>query len=167
VHALVPEGVASAAVAAFLGHAPSTRTTHAVGALTLAVVPFVDQHAFDRRLWSSDFAIVRGEDSFVRALWAARPFAWHIYPQADDAHRVKLDAFLARYTAGLEPSAAGALAAFTRAFTAADGKSAAYAWPALQRSLPVLEVRAARLSAVLAGFPDLATQLVAFARSRL
>ena len=25
---------------------------------------------------------VRGEDSFVRAQWAARPFAWHVYPQA-------------------------------------------------------------------------------------
>ena len=26
----------------------------------------------------------------MRAQWAAQPFAWHIYPQADDAHRVKL-----------------------------------------------------------------------------
>ena len=42
---------------------------------------------------------MRGEDSFVRAQWAARPFAWHIYPQAQGAHWVKLSAFLARYTA--------------------------------------------------------------------
>ena len=167
VHALVPQGVASEAVAAFLGHAPPERTLHAVGALTLAVVPFVDQHAFDRRLWSCDFAVVRGEDSFVRAQWAARAFAWHIYPQADAAHRVKLDAFLARYTAGLVQSAAEALAAFMRALAADDGDRLARAWPALSNSLPALTAHADRWSAALAEIPDLATQLVGFARSRL
>ena len=30
----------------------------------------------------------------MRALWARKPFVWHIYPQDDGAHRVKLDAFL-------------------------------------------------------------------------
>ncbi|AXW62481.1 hypothetical protein CJO94_11665 [Ralstonia solanacearum] len=34
---------------------------------------------------------------FVRAQWALRPFVWHIYPQSDDAHLAKLDAFLAHY----------------------------------------------------------------------
>jgi uncharacterized repeat protein (TIGR03837 family) len=167
VHALVPDDVASAALAAFLGHVPPPRTLHAIGALTLAVVPFVDQPAFDRRLWSCDFAIVRGEDSFVRAQWAGRPFAWHIYPQAEGAHRVKLDAFLARYTAELELPATDALAAFTRAFAEDDGASAARSWPALQHSLPALEAHAVRWSAALAEIPELATELVRFARSRL
>ena len=27
----------------------------------------------------------------MRAQWAARPFVWHIYPQRDDAHRVKFN----------------------------------------------------------------------------
>ena len=30
----------------------------------------------------------------VRALWAGQPFIWHIYPQDDNAHHAKLDAFL-------------------------------------------------------------------------
>lgn len=58
--------------------------------------PFVDQDNFDRLLWSSDLNIVRGEDSLLRAIWAAKPFLWHIYKQADEAHLVKLGAWLAR-----------------------------------------------------------------------
>jgi uncharacterized repeat protein (TIGR03837 family) len=57
------------------------------------------QTAFDRLLWSCDLNFVRGEDSFVRAQWAGQPFVWQIYPQADDAHRLKLDAFLDRFLA--------------------------------------------------------------------
>ena len=45
-------------------------------------------------LWACDLNLVRGEDSLVRALWAGQPFVWHIYPQEDNAHHAKLDAFL-------------------------------------------------------------------------
>jgi uncharacterized repeat protein (TIGR03837 family) len=45
-------------------------------------------------LWSCDLNFVRGEDSLVRAIWAAKPFIWQIYPQHDGAHHAKLDAFL-------------------------------------------------------------------------
>ena len=44
---------------------------------------------------------MRGEDSFVRAQLAGRPFLWHIYPQADNAHLDKLNAFLDLYTTDL------------------------------------------------------------------
>jgi len=37
---------------------------------------------------------VRGEDSLVRAIWAGKPFVWQIYPQDDNAHHAKLEAFL-------------------------------------------------------------------------
>ena len=30
----------------------------------------------------------------MRALWAGAPLVWNIYPQADGAHRAKLQAFL-------------------------------------------------------------------------
>ena len=43
-------------------------------------VPFLDQDRYDELLWACDLNFVRGEDSFVRAQWAARPFVWHIYP---------------------------------------------------------------------------------------
>ncbi len=71
-----------------------------VGKMTLVRIPFVPQVAFDRLLWLADAAIVRGEDSFVRALWAGLPFFWHIYRQDDDAHLHKLHAFWNKATAG-------------------------------------------------------------------
>ena len=53
-----------------------------------------DQFHFDEMLWGSDLNFVRGEDSLVRALWAGQPFVWQIYPQFDNAHHAKLEAFL-------------------------------------------------------------------------
>ena len=64
-----------------------------LGNVTLVRIPFVPQAAFDRLLWLADAAIVRGEDSFVRALWAGLPFFWHIYRQDDDVHLQKLHSF--------------------------------------------------------------------------
>ena len=65
--------------------------------LTVHVLPFLPQPTYDRLLWACDVNFVRGEDSFVRAQWAQRPFIWQIYPQSEGAHLVKLDAFLTRY----------------------------------------------------------------------
>lgn len=71
------------------------------GALSAHPLPFLPQARFDEILWASDVNFVRGEDSFVRAQWAGKPFVWQIYPQDEAAHRIKLDAFLARFlTAG-------------------------------------------------------------------
>ena len=47
-------------------------------------------------LWACDALIIRGEDSFVRAQLAGKPFLWTIYPQEEDTHIVKLNAFLDR-----------------------------------------------------------------------
>lgn len=52
------------------------------------------QAQFDEMLWACDLNLVRGEDSLVRAIWAGQPFVWHIYPQHDNAHHNKLNAFL-------------------------------------------------------------------------
>ncbi|GIK84586.1 MAG: hypothetical protein BroJett026_00670 [Betaproteobacteria bacterium] len=164
---LVPHGVAADAVDGFLGTAAAAGTSHRRGSLVLDVVPFVAPAAFDRRLWSCDFSVVRGEDSFVRAQWAARPFAWHAYPQSGGAYRAKRDAFLARYCDGLHAGAAQALAAFTSAFGDGDGASAAAVWPALEASLPAIASHARDWVARLAAVPDLATQLVDFVRGRL
>lgn len=52
------------------------------------------QARFDEMLWACDLNLVRGEDSLVRALWAGQPMVWQIYPQHDNAHHDKLNAFL-------------------------------------------------------------------------
>ncbi len=57
-------------------------------------LPLLSQRDFDHLLWTGDLNFVRGEDSLARALWAGRPFVWHIYPQHDGAHHAKLEAFL-------------------------------------------------------------------------
>lgn len=62
-------------------------------------LPFLTQAGYDRLLWSCDLNFVRGEDSFVRAQWAGQPFVWQIYPQHDNAHAAKLQAFLDRFPA--------------------------------------------------------------------
>ena len=65
--------------------------------IQLIPIPFVSQDEYDWTLSQCDFNIVRGEDSFVRAQLAGKPFIWHIYPQADHAHEIKLAAFLDLY----------------------------------------------------------------------
>jgi len=65
--------------------------------IQLISIPFVSQDEYDWVLSQCDFNIVRGEDSFVRAQLAGKPFIWHIYPQEDRAHEVKLAAFLDLY----------------------------------------------------------------------
>jgi uncharacterized repeat protein (TIGR03837 family) len=62
--------------------------------LSISYLPHQPQTAFDEMLWACDLNLVRGEDSLVRALWAGRALVWHIYPQHDNAHHGKLQAFL-------------------------------------------------------------------------
>jgi uncharacterized repeat protein (TIGR03837 family) len=168
VRAIVPAGVATADLERWIsGRAPGPGSVLTRRSLTLAIAPFVDQDAFDRRLWACDVNLVRGEDSFVRAQWAARPLVWQPYRQPERTHEAKLDAFLARYLHGAPPTEAEALAAFSRAFSAANGAAMARAWPALRRALAGLTAHAGQWAAALAGQTDLATRLVEFARFRL
>lgn len=64
-----------------------------INRLQISQLPHLSQPDFDHLLWSCDINFVRGEDSLVRALWAGKPFVWHIYPQDDLAHQTKLAAF--------------------------------------------------------------------------
>lgn len=64
------------------------------GNLRFKAAPMVSQIEYDDILLHSHLNLVRGEDSIVRALLCGRPFLWHIYPQDEDAHIVKLKAFL-------------------------------------------------------------------------
>jgi uncharacterized repeat protein (TIGR03837 family) len=64
------------------------------GRSRLHFLPYVSQSEFDALLARSALNFVRGEDSLLSALWAAKPFIWQIYPQSDGAHEDKLMAFL-------------------------------------------------------------------------
>ena len=163
----VPEGVATAALDAWLhGDVPHAGQSVARGRLTLDVIPFMTQDAFDRLLWRSDVNFVRGEDSFVRAQWAARAFVWQPYPQDENAHRLKLDAFLTRYAAALSPTLRESLTGFWRAFNDEDA-SAAAAWPAYRDAIDGIVAHGHRWYDELAALPELAAGLVDFAHRRL
>jgi uncharacterized repeat protein (TIGR03837 family) len=100
---LATAGVATATLQALLG------PTLARGALRGVALPLLSQADYDKLLWAADLNLVRGEDSFVRAQWAGRPFLWQAYPQHDRAHAAKLDAFLARFLAGSPDGLASSL----------------------------------------------------------
>ncbi|MFP5461653.1 MAG: elongation factor P maturation arginine rhamnosyltransferase EarP [Gammaproteobacteria bacterium] len=96
-HVLVPAGIADAAVRAFLGGPLAPGATERRGMLTLHRFELLSQLQYDRLLWSCDLNFVRGEDSWVRAHWAGRPFVWQPYPQDAQTRCTKLDAFLERF----------------------------------------------------------------------
>ena len=84
--------------------AATQRTLSSVdSAVKLIQLPFIPQEDYDYLLSICDMNLVRGEDSFVRAQWAGKPFIWDIYPQSDLAHEIKLEAFLDRYFVDATP----------------------------------------------------------------
>lgn len=135
------------------------------GALHVHIVPFMAQGDYDKLLWCCDFNAVRGEDSFVRAQWAAKPFVWHIYAQEEQAHLVKLDAFLALFTEDLPEDAALALKAFWQAWNA--GQGLAKAWQGLDKHQACLAKHTAHWCAKQASYPDLAHALAKFYENSL
>jgi uncharacterized repeat protein (TIGR03837 family) len=119
-------------------------------------LPWLTQADYDRLLWACDLNFVRGEDSFVRAQWAAAPFVWQIYPQHDAAHAAKLQAFLGLMLQGAEPA------------LAADLRRLWLAWNGLDAGLLALPAKAPwqalalRWRDRLLAQPDLVTQLLGF-----
>ncbi|MBI4755401.1 MAG: elongation factor P maturation arginine rhamnosyltransferase EarP [Betaproteobacteria bacterium] len=166
IEVLIPDGVGGEAVTRFCdGARLSAGMQRQVGALTLRGVPFVEQPDHDLLLWLSDFNVVRGEDSFVRAQWAARPFLWHIYPQHDEVHLRKLGAFMERYTERLRPEAAAAISAMANAWNLAGDVRAT--WQALVPCLAELRSHGERWAEELSCQEDLLSQLVRFVGEQL
>ncbi|MCL4185303.1 MAG: elongation factor P maturation arginine rhamnosyltransferase EarP, partial [Burkholderiaceae bacterium] len=158
-HVLVPESVADGPLAAFFGGLPAPRGTLQHGRLTVQRIPFLAHDDYDRLLWSADLNFVRGEDSWIRAHWAARPFVWQPYVQAEGTHLVKLRAFLARLSAG--PAADAMLLAWSGAGALAP------AWRAFDEQLDALAPAWRHWCAKLGAQRDLATRLVEFCTQRL
>jgi uncharacterized repeat protein (TIGR03837 family) len=160
---VVPEGVAAGALDLWAGGAVPHPGGAALarGRLRLHVVPFVAQDDYDRLLWACDINFVRGEDSFVRAQWAARPFVWHIYPQAGNAHLTKLRAFLDRYVVGLDPASGRAVRQFWRTWNGdADTGAVGAAWLEFAAHRPHLALHGSAWAMRLGALPDLADGLV-------
>ncbi len=160
---LVPEGTATAALSGFFGTdrlAPGAILRKS--GLEVGIFAFLDQDRYDRLLWACDFNLVRGEDSFVRAQWAARPLLWQIYPQQEGAHRPKLQAFLDLYCAGLAAEARASVVKLWQAWNEGDDVAIEAAWSGFWEHRIELQAHARRWTAQLAGTGDLANNLVQF-----
>lgn len=153
---LATPGLPAAQVHALLG--PTLRR----GSLRASDLPYLTQADYDRLLWACDLNFVRGEDSFVRAQWAARPFVWQAYPQPDDVRMRKVHAFLDRFLEGADPGLAGSLRHLWTAWNAS---------PRAQRidALPDVSHWCARCEDwrdTLVAQPDLVTQLLGYVGRR-
>lgn len=148
------------------GSSSQQGTTLRRGALEVRLLPFLPQLQYDELLWACDLNLVRGEDSLVRALWAARPLVWQPYRQEDGAHRPKLAAFMDCYGAGLPPATLAAMTAFWRVWNGEGGDITAV-WDGLRGAVPALQEHARHWSTHLAEFDDLAAQLVDFVRDKV
>lgn len=163
---LIPEGVATEQVCSFFGQSEiKSGTILRKNSLIVSIFPFLEQDDYDRLLWACDFNFVRGEDSFVRAQWAAKPLAWQIYPQEGGAHWQKLQAFLEIYCADLPADAAAALSAFTAAWNRAE--MSVTDWTDLRNHRAILEAHAKSWPAKLLQPGDLTTNLVNFCKNKL
>jgi uncharacterized repeat protein (TIGR03837 family) len=127
------------------------------GALRALSLPALSQTGYDHLLWASDLNFVRGEDSFVRAQWAGRPFVWQIYPQADGVDAAKLQAFLDRF---LQSAGAGLAAGIRQTWAAWNG--AAMPWLAEPEAV-AWQQHCQNWRDALARQNDLASQLIGFA----
>lgn len=123
-------------------------------------LPWLDQPDFDALLCCADLNVVRGEDSFVRAMWAGRPFIWQIYRQADGAHAAKLDAFMAQFCRAMPCPTGADIQALWRAWNHLGP------WPSEPPNLDAWGHLSMAWRSNLLGQIDLCTQLIEFAAKR-
>ncbi len=159
---LVPEGRILPQVGQYFGDtSPGVGKPYSRGNLQVRVLPFVEQERYDELLWACDVNFVRGEDSFVRAQWAGKPFIWQIYPQHDAVHLKKLEAFLMLYGEKLGQSANEAMHGMWKAWSMENG--AGQWWPAFIAARGELE-RHAQLWAQQLSENNLALNILDFSR---
>ncbi len=128
--------------------------------LNVHIVPFLSQADYDQLLASCDMNFVRGEDSWIRAIWAGKPFIWQPYLQSENTHLTKLNAFLDLFYADFE---AHAKAAVYKAHLAwVTGSIATDTWQSYLDMLHVTEPFTFYKASQLATQPDLASKLVIF-----
>jgi uncharacterized repeat protein (TIGR03837 family) len=133
----------------------------AAATLRQVALPWLTQAGYDRLLWACDLNFVRGEDSWVRAHWAGRPFVWQAYPQDDGAHGAKIAAFLDLSLARAAPDAAAAIRGWSAAWNALDDPATPLpAWT--PQALAAAGDAARGWRAPLLASPDLAARLLAF-----
>lgn len=160
VHCFVPNTTILPIVAEYFGKT-ALKVGETVGdkQLTVTVLPFLSQDEYDQLLWACDLNFVRGEDSWIRALWAAKPFVWQTYQQDENLHLTKLQAFFDVYQPAL------CLADFNRAWL--EGQMNQSLWDQMLNALPSLQKHAEKQTHEFEKQAGLAANLVIFAKNQV
>ncbi len=168
-HVLVARPCAGAAFAAVAADPRSQRFES--GALLLERLPMFSQDDYDRLLWCCDLNLVRGEDSWIRAHWARRPFIWQPYPQQAMSHLAKLEAFIGQMDAVTDSADRPAFdraAALMRAWSAgSDVAALGRRWGDYIEAIAAITTLHERWARHLTQQPDLAARFVEFIADRL
>jgi uncharacterized repeat protein (TIGR03837 family) len=124
------------------------------------MLPFMAQEDYDRLLYLCDLNFVRGEDSWIRALWAGKPLVWLPYQQSEATHLLKLKAFLTHYLADASPALSEVCISAMLAWAQGDWQP--HHWQTLLQVMPQLSSHAKRYAENQSLQQDLATKLVIF-----
>ena len=126
--------------------------------LHVQILPFLSHADYDALLRDCDINFVRGEDSWVRAIWAGKPFIWQPYFQDENTHIKKLNAFLDLFYAGFNEKQM-----VCKAHSAwVLGNMPIDTWQNYLNHLSAINAYTLQQTYRLANQPDLATKLVAF-----
>ena len=127
---------------------------------TIEVIPFLSQIDYDSLLAVCDLNFVRGEDSWIRAIWAAKPMIWLPYQQSEDTHLDKLNAFLKHYLMLANDEVKETVVSMMQAW--ANKEWAVQHWQGWISHRQSTAAHAKTYAAQLSQQPDLATNLVIF-----
>lgn len=164
---VVPDGVLASQLGQLypeLNVAKNPARDITLGKLRLKILPFIAQAEYDKLLWACDINFVRGEDSIIRAHWAAKPFIWQIYRQAEQAHLDKLNAFMLRYCAQMPADLNDAVQQFWLAWN--TDTALTYSWQKFSAKLQQIADYNQQWRAALTANGDLASNLVHFVEKK-
>jgi uncharacterized repeat protein (TIGR03837 family) len=163
---VIPQGRLASELAAQYPQYPGLLTGDVVQIenLSLKVIPFLAQPDYDLLLAACDVNFVRGEDSIIRAHWAGRPFVWQIYRQQENAHLLKLQAFLDRYCQKMSARLATTMQQFHLAWN--TDSNLALNWQTFYPLLPEITEYNQQWRQELLANGDLASNLVHFAKKK-
>lgn len=122
------------------------------------------QADYDKLLWACDVNFVRGEDSIIRAHWAAKPFIWQIYRQTEQAHLEKLQAFMQRYCKKMPSALADTVQQFWLNWN--TDTELTLSWPKFSAQLPQITDYNVQWRTELTANGDLASNLVHFVEKK-
>ncbi|MGQ2967052.1 elongation factor P maturation arginine rhamnosyltransferase EarP [Methylophilus sp.] len=160
VRLIVPETLAPLVAQALSQQALAAGQTIQHGHCSITVIPFLSQIDYDLLLALCDLNFVRGEDSWIRAIWAAKPMVWLPYQQAENTHLQKLAAFLQHYQAAANDELKAVLRWLMQAWAA--GEWSAAHWQGFMTHRQGLLQHARHYANQLSQQPDLATKVVIF-----